>query len=77
MRFYWIRSTSRACFVAAVVTRVNTGEMEIDEAFQYTLSLERQAKNIHLISDRQLKSLKRDSEAVLRRIEATHVMAIQ
>ncbi|MEK5376608.1 hypothetical protein [Paenibacillus sp. FSL P2-0173] len=71
MRFYWIRSTSRACFIAAVVTRVNTGGMALDKAFEYTLSLERQAKNTHLISNREIKSLKRDIEAVMRRIEET------
>ncbi|MDN8592068.1 hypothetical protein Q0V21_25300 [Paenibacillus sp. 11B] len=71
MRFYWIKSTSRACFIAAVVTRVNVGKMTMDQAIDHTLSLERQCKNPHLISKREFKSLKRDSETELKRIQET------
>ncbi|CAI6075250.1 hypothetical protein PAECIP112173_02366 [Paenibacillus sp. JJ-100] len=68
MRFHWIKPTSRACFIAGVVTRVHIGKMTMDQAIDFTLSLERQCKNPHLISKRELQSLKRDSDAELIRI---------
>lgn len=71
MRFHWIKPTSRACFIAAVVTRVNVGKMTMDQAIDHTLSLERQCKNPHLISQRELKRLKKDAEAMIRKIQET------
>lgn len=71
MRFHWIKPASRACFIAAVVTRVGVKKMTIDQAIDYTLSLEIQCKNPHLISKRELKSLKRDSETELKRVKET------
>ncbi|RAW13689.1 hypothetical protein DC345_18035 [Paenibacillus taichungensis] len=71
MRFYWIKNTSRACFIAAVVTRVNVGKMTIDHAIDHTLSLERQCKNPHLISQREIKRLKKEAEAMIRKIQET------
>lgn len=68
MKFHWIKPTSRACFIAAVVTRVHVGKMTMDQAIDYTLSLERQCKYPHLIPQREFKSLKRDCEAELERI---------
>lgn len=71
MRFVWIKPTSRACFIAAVVTRVNVGKMTIDHAINHTLSLERQCRHPHLISKRELKSVKREAEAQIRKIQET------
>ncbi|MBU5356096.1 hypothetical protein KQI74_27985 [Paenibacillus barcinonensis] len=68
MRFHWIKPTSRACCIAGVVTRVHVGKMTLDQAIDYTLSLERQCKNSHLIPKRELQSLKRDSKTELERI---------
>ncbi|WP_218135454.1 hypothetical protein [Paenibacillus sp. 276b] len=42
--------------------------MTMDQAIDYTLSLERQCKNPHLIPKRELQSLKCDCEAELKRI---------
>lgn len=71
VRFYWIKPTSRACFIAAVVTRVNVGKMTIDQAIDHTLSLERQCENPLLISQRELKRLKKEAEAMIRKIQET------
>jgi len=68
VKFNWIKPTSRACFIAGVVTRVHVGKMTMDQAIDHTLSLERQCKNPHLISKRELQSLKRDCEAELKKI---------
>lgn len=70
-RFYWIRSTFRASFISAVGLRVKVVGMELEEAMQYTFSLGRHAMNPELISKREMKSLRRDIEAVLLRIEET------
>lgn len=71
MRFQWIKPTSRACCIAAVVTRVGLKNMTVDQAIDFTLSREIQCKNPHLISQRELKSLKRGAEAQIRKIEET------
>ncbi|MGF6357144.1 hypothetical protein ABIE27_005083 [Paenibacillus sp. 4624] len=71
MKFHWIKSTSRACFISAVAIRVHVGKMTIDQAIDHTLSLERQCKNPHLISQRELKSLKREAEDQLHKIQET------
>ncbi|MGF6354020.1 hypothetical protein ABIE27_001930 [Paenibacillus sp. 4624] len=71
LKFHWIKPTSRACFIAGVVTRVHVGKMTMDQAIDHTLSLERQCKNPHLISQRELKSLKREAENQIRKIQET------
>ncbi|UOK65311.1 hypothetical protein MT997_13780 [Paenibacillus sp. OVF10] len=71
MKFYWIKSTSRACFISAVAIRSELKKMTVDQAIDYTLSLEIQCKNPHLISKRELNSLKRDAEAQIRMIQET------
>lgn len=71
MKFFWIKPTSRACFIAAVVTRVNVRKMTIDQAIDFTLSREIQCKNPHLIPKRELKSVKREAEAQIQKIQET------
>ncbi|MDT9719178.1 hypothetical protein QVE09_09715 [Paenibacillus sp. ClWae2A] len=71
MRFHWIKPTSRACFISAVAIRSELKKMTVDQAIDYTLSLEIQCKNPHLISQRELKRLKKDAEAMIRRIQET------
>ncbi|WKL00856.1 hypothetical protein Q0F98_28575 [Paenibacillus amylolyticus] len=44
MRFYWIKSTSRACFISAVAIRSELKKMTVDQAIDYTLSLKFNAR---------------------------------
>lgn len=71
VRLQWIKPTSRACFISAVVTRVGLKKMTIDQAIDYTLSLEIQCKNPHLISKRELNSIRREAQAEIRKIQET------
>ncbi|MEY8748576.1 hypothetical protein AB9M62_56985 [Bacillales bacterium AN1005] len=45
--------------------------MTIDQAIDFTLSREIQCKNPHLIPKRELKSVKREAEAQIQKIQET------
>jgi hypothetical protein len=40
MRFHWIKPKSRACFISAVAIQSELKKMTVDQAIDYTLSLD-------------------------------------
>lgn len=69
MRFSWMRQSSRAGLIAAIVTRVTIKGISIESALD--ISLPRFSVNPESISQLERKRILRDAQAELRRIEET------
>lgn len=70
MRFRWNRASSRAACITMAVARVKVQGMDIESALELTLA-KGHAKNPEAISQKELRSLRRDVGAALKRIEET------
>lgn len=69
MRFRWIRESSRAALIAAIVTRVTLKGMAVEAALD--VSLPRYSINPGAISQLEYKRVLREAKAELKRIEET------
>lgn len=69
MRFRWIRETSRAGLISAVITRSIVKGMELEAALD--LSLPRYSINPGALSQLERKRILRDAQGELKRIEET------
>lgn len=69
MRFRWMRQSSRAALIAAIVTRVVVREMEIEDALDK--SIPKYGYNPNSLSQLERKRILRDARAELKRIEET------
>ncbi|MNW37019.1 hypothetical protein D3C74_140500 [compost metagenome] len=67
MRFRWVRQTSRAALISAIVTRVTLKGMSVEAALN--VSLPHYAANPDSISQLEHKRLIRDAMAELKRVE--------
>ncbi|MGP0583660.1 hypothetical protein [Paenibacillus timonensis] len=69
MRFRWMRQTSRAGLIAAIVTRVTVKGISIEAALD--VSLPRYSINPEGIPQLERKRILRDARAELKRVEET------
>lgn len=67
MRFRWMRQTSRAALVSAIVTRVTLKGMSVEAAMNVSLSC--YSVNPEAISQLEHKRILKDARIELRRIE--------
>lgn len=70
MIFRWNRTSSRAACITMAVARAKIQGMDVEAALELTLA-KGHAKNPESISQKELRSLRRDVAAALKRIEET------
>lgn len=69
MRFRWMRQSSRAALIAAIVTRVTLRGMSIEDALDK--SIPKYGYNPGSLSQLERKRILRDARAEMKRIEET------
>lgn len=69
MRFRWMRQTSRAGLIAAIITRVTVRGISIEDALD--TSLPHYSINPEALSQLERKRILRDARTELKRIEET------
>ena len=69
MRFRWMRETSRAGLIAAIVTRVTVRGISMEDALN--ISLPHYSVNPEALSQLERKRILRDARTELKRIEET------
>lgn len=75
MRFYWTRQYSRSGFMHAVATRMHVKGMTIEAAMELTFQKQVYARNVHLISKREINRLEKEINGVLVEIKQSRQAA--
>ncbi|WP_028590315.1 hypothetical protein [Paenibacillus massiliensis] len=74
-RFYWTRQYSRSGFIHAVATRIHIKGLTLEKAMDLTFSKEVYARNVHLISKREINRLEKEINGVLVEIKQSRQAA--